>query len=136
MGRACGAGGRLGLCKVLKDHAEAIEFDLLGIGFDLQRDLGGRLTWRRLRVILTYLPPSSAFKREANPDAVWEATPQLLATLIDNVAVSNYYLARVTGAKPAKPTQIPRPGVGGDSKTSGGSGVPLEAMDQLLGWSN
>lgn len=106
----------------------------MGIGYDLQQDLGGRLTWRRLRVVLTYLPPSSAFKREVNPDAVWEATPQLLATLIDSVAVSNYYLARAAGGRPTKPTPLPRPGIGGDHKKSGGSGVSLEVMDQLLGW--
>lgn len=133
MERPRGAGGRIGLCGLLNEHAEAVEYDLLVLGYDLQRDLGGRLTWRRLRVILTHLPQSSAFKRQVNPDSVWDLTPELLASLIDTVNVSNYYLGHLAGGKPKKPKPIQRPSTAVPAK-AGGPGVSIEHMDQILGW--
>lgn len=87
----------------------------------------GRMTWRRLRVLIERLPPQSATmtairrdspppsgeQEQRDPDAGrWSQLEMLVAALIDEVRRNNYYLLRINGSKTVKPpTPVPRPGV-------------------------
>jgi len=63
------------------EHAEAIEADLLERGWHLY-DIGDRLSWHELRVILENLPPNgtSALYRARFPDDWWYDTPTQIAS--------------------------------------------------------
>lgn len=113
--RGRSAGGTFGLCRLLSEHGEAIESDLQRYyGTDI-RDLyrpGSDLTWRRLRVLVAYLPADSALARSmAGEDAGWSLETHLLAALHDRLAEANWQRGN-TGAKTPtrRPTPIPRPG--------------------------
>lgn len=106
---------------------------------DLLADLGTRrLTWRRLGVLLRYLPRGSAYMQAIFGDrARWGPTDYLLASLIDIVQVGNY-LAEITasnkqlkGNTPRAPKAIPRPGDAAVALRSAGGRTPNE-VDRLL----
>jgi len=95
------------------------------MGIDLA-DLGNKLTYGRLALILNRLPITSAYAREViGESASWSTTDYLLAHLIDYAAMGNWQRG---GGKGRKPQPIARPGKN-DSKTRIGSGsMSLAAM--------
>lgn len=67
----------------------------------------GRLSWRRLDVLIRYLPADSALARALYGAAVeWSATEHLLASIVDALNV----LIWQNTAKGARPRPIARPG--------------------------
>ena len=67
-----GRGGIGGLLRLLREHGEAVEYDLIALGLRLD-DLGTeRLSWRDLLVIARQSPPGSALNRALDPG--WRAT--------------------------------------------------------------
>jgi hypothetical protein len=74
---------------VLQRHHEALEIDLLGRGIDLLDFWRGRMTPRRLWLLIRSVlaDPKSALYREVDPDgamaAKWSPTDWLLADLYD-----------------------------------------------------
>lgn len=102
-------GGIFGLLDLLDEHEEAIDYDLLTLGLDLN-DLGTeRLSWRRLRAVLRHLPHTSATSQALHGDAVvWTSTDHLLAAAVDALNIANW---QRTGKKQNRPKPIPRPGV-------------------------
>jgi len=79
------------------------------MGVDLG-DLGSeRLSFRRLRVLLSHLPQESRTVRAiAGDKAMWSLTDHLLAAGVDALRIANWQRGK-KGAKRPKP--IPRPGV-------------------------
>lgn len=69
------AGGIAGLVGVLRDHREAIEYDLLRIGLRLDHLGTRRLTWRDLLVMVRKAQPESALYKSMNPQ--WQRTHEL-----------------------------------------------------------
>jgi hypothetical protein len=72
----------------------------------------GRLTYRRLLVLLSHLPPDSAVGRALGGDAVgWTIEHELLATLVDVANVHRWQHARVhfKGVSGQPPERVPRP---------------------------
>lgn len=66
------SGGILGLLDVLKDHREAVEYDLLRCGLRLD-DLGTtRLSWHDAAVVVQYAQPGTAVWKALNPK--WQQT--------------------------------------------------------------
>lgn len=123
-----GAGGIAGLAHLLREHGEAVEWDIAHYwpGRSLLELYRGEMSWRELRVFLRYLPPDSCTAREIHPrDAVeewWTPERMLTATLIDSVRITNYLLVKLhgdpkktRGLKPPDP--IERPGVESRQKT-------------------
>lgn len=112
MGRGVGsrAGGTLGLLELVAEHREAIDYDLLCLGLDLN-DLGTRrLDWCRLKAVLRWLPHDSAFGRSLRgEDAEWGLAEHLLAGIHDLLAAGNWQRAGKKGAPRPKP--LPRPGL-------------------------
>lgn len=102
-------GGIAGLRELIGAHAEAVEADLARFYHVRLSDLcTGRLTWRRLRVLLRHLPLDAALHRVIQGDvAAWSANEHLLAGVLDTLRWANWQRA---GGKGRQPRPIPRPG--------------------------
>lgn len=101
--------GIVGLDSFLREHGSAVEADLQRYYRVALSDLFvGRLSWRRLAVLLRHLPIDSATVREVHGDGVaWDATQHLLATLID---VERMALWQRSGGRGKRPERMQRPG--------------------------
>ena len=66
------AGGISGLQQFVEEHAEAIQFDLIGVGLRI-RDIGETMSWTELRAFVNNLPPTgdSALYRFLHPNSWW-----------------------------------------------------------------
>ncbi|MET9792805.1 hypothetical protein ACFW93_18140 [Streptomyces canus] len=87
-------------------------------GVDLLDWHRGRLSSRRLRVLVEHLPADSSYARAVHGEqADWTVTDHLLAAVVDHLAVANWMFATVhrdEDAEPAAyPEAVPRPGEGG-----------------------
>jgi len=84
------------------EYEDAIESDLLRHGIDLQADLGTeRLTWRRLKVWLTYARPGDAFFQEYGGDeAIWDLKTKLLGLAVDALHQANWQRGGGKGKRP------------------------------------
>ncbi|WP_435108938.1 hypothetical protein [Nocardiopsis synnemataformans] len=94
----------------------------------------GRLSARRLRVLLAHLPRDSALVRAMHGDAAqWGVAEHLLALVADHQAVGNWLFASAhTDRKrraPSPPSPVPRPE--GHPGRSTAATVP-EATDRQL----
>ena len=124
-------GGIAGLCCLLEDHAEAIEYDLLALGLRLD-DLGTEaLTWRDLYVVVHRSGPTSALIRELQPElSAWASgavLADLLAHAVDLLAGGNWQRA---GKKTApKPKPIPRPGRKTEATKYGSEPIPVRDFE-------
>ncbi len=78
----------------------------------------GRLSSRRLSVLVKHLPRDSAVVRDLHGEsAEWSVTDYLLATAVDQLAESNWMFATVNQDEDAEPLEYPvpvsRPGADG-----------------------
>ncbi|MET9511305.1 hypothetical protein ABZX62_23050 [Streptomyces flavidovirens] len=79
----------------------------------------GRLSTRRLAVLVRHMPRDSAVARELHGEAAeWSVTDYLLATAVDQLAESNWMFATVNQDEEAEPLEYPVP------VQRPGSGVP------------
>jgi hypothetical protein len=128
----CERGGIRSLLGLIRQHREAIEYDLIGLGLRLD-DRGTRgLSWRDLLVIIRRSPRTSALSRAQFPeDSEWGLPEQLLAAIFDALQAGNWQRGNGQGRKPE---QLPRPGVTPERKRRGGEPIPLDEMRKWLGW--
>jgi hypothetical protein len=75
----------------------------------------GRLSSRRLAVLVKHLPREGAVSRELHGEAAeWAVTDHLMAAAVDHLAAANWMFARVNTdedhEQPGPPTPVPRPG--------------------------
>jgi hypothetical protein len=129
-------GGILGLVALLREHCEAVEYDLLQLGLDL-RDLWrpGGLSWRRLGVVIDHLPPESATKTairetltpeqladipEATTYGPWSRAEMLAARIGDGI--DQLIWMQTTGESPPPPP-LPRPGIERPMDTNSGASL-------------
>ncbi|WP_405535736.1 hypothetical protein OG787_18025 [Streptomyces sp. NBC_00075] len=93
------------------EHAEALEADLLRYyGTDLLDWHRGRLSSRRLAVLVKHLPRDCALNRELHGEAAeWTVTDHLLAATVDHLAAANWMFASVNSAEDADPPELPVP---------------------------
>lgn len=94
-------------------------------GIDVLDVYRGRLSLRRLRILIQHLPPESATKaaiRNATPEdapageyrpdlAPWSGTEMLLAAILDAVRTQTSVAVAAAGGKPAEVKPTPRPGI-------------------------
>lgn len=136
MGQVPGSrpGGIAGLVALLREHGAAIEADLQRYYGERLSDITtGRLSWRRLRVLITGLPSSSSLFRAVNGAAAeWSTSDHLLALTVDALQIANWQRSAdgSKGRRPPKP--IARPGVQ-DSRAIGNTEghSPAEVRAQL-----
>ena len=120
--RRRGAGGIGGLAGFLREHGEAVEWDVARYwpGRRLLELYRGEMSWRELRVFLRFLPPDSATARSVRASTpeedAWPLERQLLASVVDAVREQTFAMVKLHGdpkktgrMKPPEP--IERPGV-------------------------
>ena len=76
----------------------------------------GKLSPRRLRVLVQHLPRESALVRALHGDAAeWGLAEHLLAGAVDEIAVGNWLFVSANSDEhadpPERPRPVPRPGV-------------------------
>lgn len=141
MGRCvwCRHGGILDLLSLLREHREAVEFELIRLGLRLDWVGSEVLSWRDLLVIVRQSPRDSAIARAVEPElAEWGLPEQLLALVADYLAWMQWAKTE-DGAKGRRmPSQIPRPGVEPDAETRtfGSDPVALDELDAFLDWAS
>ncbi|WP_374986304.1 hypothetical protein [Streptomyces fradiae] len=77
----------------------------------------GRLSSRRLAVLVKHMPRDSALLSETDGEAAdWSTTDYLLAAVVDHLAAANWMFASVHSDEdadpPERPVPVPRPGDG------------------------
>ncbi|MFE3827310.1 hypothetical protein [Streptomyces sp. NPDC059092] len=85
----------------------------------------GRLTSRRLAVLVKHMPRDSALTLELHgEEAEWSVTDHLLAAAVDHLAAANWMFATVntdeSADAPDPPLPVPRPGDPASSPESSG----------------
>lgn len=104
----------IGLARLIYEHGEALNYDLMTRTRYTLNDLGAALSEGAALSFVRYLPPDSALKREIAPDvAPWlttEKTAALLAGIYDQLSWLQYTVSKAYGGKPKKPKPLPRPG--------------------------
>lgn len=71
----------------------------------------GRLSWRKLAMLLAHLPADSACARLVNDGDPWDTSQHLLAMIADGVHEVAWVTAQANSReKVARPEPIPRPG--------------------------
>lgn len=122
-------GGILGLHRLLDEHGEAIRYDLLALGRDLD-ELGDSLSWVDLRAVVRHSPRTAALARAVHGEGVdWDAGVHLLATAVDLLASGNWQRGGGKGVRP-KPLKRPQ-----EKRRIGTTVLTLDEMDKLLGYS-
>lgn len=125
-------GGILGLCRLLTEYGEAIEYDLLVAGLRID-DLGTeRLSWRHLLVMVEQSPRGSALARAVHGEAAtWGPLEYLMAIAVDAIQWGNWQRG---GGKGPKPNPMPRPVKTDDRtvKTFGSAPLPIDELDAWL----
>lgn len=87
------------------------------------------MSWRRLRALVTKLPPESALRIEQRGDP-WGTTEHLLAAAVDALRAGNWQRGNGQGARP---DPVPRPRKA-DSEPTGqrwGTAIPIDEMREL-----
>jgi len=101
-------GGIRSLIVELREHGEAINFDLMCRGWT-RRDIGVRLSWRDFHHFLKWLPPTaeSAYFRALRPKSWWVSPEmQLLAGIMYALEGANWQRGGGQGTAP-KPMKFP-----------------------------
>lgn len=125
-------GGILGLRRLLAEHQEAIEYDLIGLGLRLDWLGTEALSWRDLLVITHKSPQGSALYAGVHGErSEWGLSEFLLAHMIDLLAEANW---QRTGRPGGHPKPFPRPGLEPEGTTYGSDPIPLDEMAEWLGW--
>ncbi|MFE9258612.1 hypothetical protein [Streptomyces sp. NPDC006879] len=84
----------------------------------------GRLSSRRLAVLVKHMPQDSAVGRELHgEDSQWKVTDYLLAAAVDHLAAANWMFACVNTDEESDPPQapVPVPRPGGDPDVTAGA---------------
>ncbi|PZT76041.1 MULTISPECIES: hypothetical protein [unclassified Streptomyces] len=94
----------------------------------------GRLSSRRLAVLVKHMPQDSAVARELDgEDSQWTVTDHLLAAAVDHLAAANWMFASVNTDEdadpPEAPVPVPRPG---DERPTDTDGTTAEAPETVV----
>ena len=107
------AGGIAGLVAFLREHGAALEADLQAhYGTPLSDLTTGRLSWRRLKVLIDGLPRTSNMVHAIHgEDADWGIAEHLLALNYDAAQIANWQRSKDGSTGRNRPKPFPRPGV-------------------------
>lgn len=97
-------------------------------------DLGGRLSWRDLLVIVTQAPPTSAIYRARNPEWSWGLSEQLLAAAVDALHTLAWMQSEDGQRGRNRPKPIPRPGVEPEGQTFGRAADGAGELVDIEAW--
>ena len=120
---------------LIDEHQEAVEYELINRGLRLYQLGTKRLTWRDLLVITRHSPPGNAIDRAMDPDHMWGLPEQLAASIVDLLRIANWMQTKDGSKGRNQPKPLPRPGVVDPDQTIFGEGpLPIEELDEFLGW--
>lgn len=128
-------GGIAGLRRLIADHKEALEYDLIALGLRFDWLGTEALSWRDLLVIVRQSPQSSALSRSLHgTDAMWDLHAHLLAANADSAALAVWMQSTDAQKGRNRPERIPRPGVEPPREVSqvGSGALSIEEMDEWL----
>lgn len=128
------AGGIVGLVRLLREHGEAVEYDLIALGLRLDWLPSRRLTWRDLLVIVRQSPRGSAIRRAVDP---WDAHTIDLEMLRASASSLSWLVWAKTkdgskGRNIPKPIRFPwepKP-----ASAFPADALPIDVMAARLGW--
>jgi len=126
----------ISLAAFIREHREAVNYDLLTqTGYSLD-DVGRGLSWSALDSFIKNTSPNGALIREMRPDIFqWSSTAKtnaLLADIYDMLAAINANLcAKGSGRKPKRPKPYPRPG-GNKQQKHIGTAVSIEELNRRI----
>lgn len=111
-------GGILSLVKLIDEHGEAIEYDLMTkAGLSLMQ-LGNGLSWMSLASFVKHLHGDSAYLRETCGEAAeWaeqRITNNALADMFDMINSFRCIYINSKGGDAGTPVRYPRPGMGSE----------------------
>ena len=121
--------------------AAGIEHDLMHAGGRLRwiGDGTGRTTWRDVAVLYALAAPGSALARATGGESVWGLPEQLLAGIIDHLAVIAWQRTEDGTKGRNRPKPIPRPGITdgaedgtGQETTHYGEAVDLATVNDMF----
>jgi len=125
----------ISLASYVKEHSEAIEYDLLTkTGHELS-EVGRGLSWSALDSFVKNTPPDGALMRELRPELYQWSTPAktnaLLADIYDMLAVINANLcAKGSGKRAKRPKPCPRPK--GNTARKVGTAMPISDLHKKI----
>ena len=127
------SGGITGLVRVIRDHGEALEADLIERGLRLRNVGTEEFTWADLSAIVRHLPDSSALVRDSMDDlqrekAQWGVAEQLMAVMANALNVLVWAKTEDASKGINKPEPILPPGV---TPPNSGAGEIHEVLEQL-----
>jgi hypothetical protein len=101
---------------MLIHHSEAIEADLARFyprdADQLDRFYSGRMTWRRLWVLVSQLPPDSATRVDmaGSEVALWTTLVELTAQTVDSIKQLDFhFMSANSQSRVQPPAVVPRP---------------------------
>ncbi|WP_326792045.1 hypothetical protein OHA79_09595 [Streptomyces sp. NBC_00841] len=99
---------------LIREHGEAIEADLGFRGYDLLDMWRGKLSPRKVNVLVRGLPPDSATRMAMNGgEPLWGRADHILADLVDATNSNTWVVANREASKKERspfPDPYPRPG--------------------------
>lgn len=109
MAEGARAGKLIGLSALLREQRNAIEADLHRYyGIDLLDFYRGRISLRKLAVLVEGLPAEATVYRNLQPEAAgWDIHTYLLAGILDALNDANWQ--RAEGKAHNRPERVPRP---------------------------
>lgn len=126
----CGVGGKPGgiegLLALIRQHREAIQYDLLKDGLRLSWLGSRRLGWDDFAVWVKFLPASSQTVQAAHGPS-WSPELHMLANIVDVLSWANWQRG---GGKGSKPKPVKRPG--DKNSQTFGRAVPIDDVRQFL----
>jgi hypothetical protein len=119
-----GAGGIRGLLRLLDEHAEAIEYDLLVHGYRLA-EVTKTFSWRDLLVLVRRwsATPGTASGEAMQGHEIWTREAELAAAVVDAIEMGNWQRQGVKYAP--KPKPVKRPGSGATGTKFGKDPIPI-----------
>ena len=123
----------------VSEHRSAVAYDLLRLGLRLRDFPSPDLTYGDMLVIIQQAPRESAIAKAVDPErAEWSLTDHLLAMIADANTWLVWSKSKDGQKNRNRPKPIPRPGLEDDSsdvQRFGSDPVPIDQLDDFLGWS-
>lgn len=123
----------------MRDHASALEYDLMTMTRYTLRDVGRALPWGALLHFVRHLPPTAELSKEWSSDAAEQAAwldgslvAPMLASLIDAINFGRWeYAASVSKHKPKRPKAVKTPWRDGgtEGRKLGSDPIPISEFE-------
>lgn len=132
-GVRCDAGGIGGLVRLLREHGEAVEYDLIRLGLRLAWLGTSALSWRDLLVIVRQCGPDTALWRADPQRAVQTVEVDLLRSIQHSTRILVWQNTRDGAAGRNEPEPIWFPWERTRDEYAGDV-MPLDELKSRLGW--